>query len=467
MKIARDIGAKCTDQVYKDFLADPGTGRIDLGNNRPNVSRYFQWNGSPVRLPNLSQEVRDLLDFGTFVYIADELDARAATEDGWTRRFEIVFPVFQPDKWTATTGDIAKCLSQLSGDQFEMQFPRRGILPAQRPVRRSVVRGSWDCVCLFSGGLDSFCGASFLLESGKSVLLVAHQAEGITASTQKRMEKVLMDRFPGKVRLIQARVARSLTGSPSIPLPAKTEDSHRPRSFLFLTLATVVASSLGISEIYLPENGMIGLNAPLQVSRLGTLSTRTAHPLFIYRFNRWVNDLGLFSGQILNPYMFMNKTEVLSSASDATRQSFLETNSCAHAGSVRWEGAGPAHCGYCVPCIYRRLAMAPLGIDDALHYRYDVFTSLDSIEPYKGLDAKAVASFASRISQMTSLQIESLLMRNGAFDPEVVSICGPYVTKTFEPWREMLRNWSNEARLSLDQLTDTNTKSILSLSCES
>lgn len=463
MKIARDIGAKCTDQVYKDFLADPGTARIDLGNNRPNVSRYFQWNGSPVRLPNLSQEVRDLLDFGTLVYIADELDARAATKDGWTRRFEIVFPVSQPDKWSATTGDIAKCLSQLAGDQFEMQFPRRGVLPAQRPVRRTVVRGSWDCVCLFSGGLDSYCGASALLESGKSVLLVAHQAEGITASTQKRMEKLLLERFPGKVRLIQARVARSLTGTPSIRLPEKKEDSHRPRSFLFLTLATTVASSLGIAEVYLPENGMIGLNAPLQVSRLGTLSTRTAHPLFISRFNKWVNDLDVFPGRILNPYMFMNKTQVLASASKETRSGFRETNSCAHAGSVRWEGAGPAHCGYCVPCIYRRLAMAPLGMDEQADYHYDVFKSLGSIDAYKRLDAKAVVSFACRIGLMSSLEIESLLMRNGAFDPEEVSLCGPFVTKSLKPWREMLRYWSAESLEHLDHLTDSVTKSVFSL----
>ena len=31
-----------------------------------------------------------------------------------------------------------------------------------------------DCICLFSGGLDSFCGAIKLLEEGKSPCLVGH-----------------------------------------------------------------------------------------------------------------------------------------------------------------------------------------------------------------------------------------------------------------------------------------------------
>jgi len=107
--------------------------------------------------------------------------------------------------------------------------------------------------------------------------------------------------------------------------------------------------------------------------------------------------------------------------------------------------------------------MAPLGIDDPRDYHYDVFDSRDVIDAYKLLDSKAVVGFAKRIEHMSNLEVESLLMRNGAFSPELVSVCGPFVTDSFRPWREMLRNWSAEALKSVEQIADTKTKRIHSL----
>ena len=39
-------------------------------------------------------------------------------------------------------------------------------------------------------------------------------------------------------------------------------------------------------DILVPENGVISINVPLTVRRVGTLSTRTTHPYFIQEIQK-------------------------------------------------------------------------------------------------------------------------------------------------------------------------------------
>lgn len=49
-----------------------------------------------------------------------------------------------------------------------------------------------------------------------------------------------------------------------------------------------------------------------------------------------------------------------------------ETMSCSHP-SVRWDGEGNGHCGYCVPCIIRQAAFKAAGLTDKFSYRKGIF----------------------------------------------------------------------------------------------
>lgn len=63
------------------------------------------------------------------------------------------------------------------------------------------------------------------------------------------------------------------------------EDTTRSRSLMFFAHAIVLASGIGHHvDLYVPENGVISLNIPLTVMRLGSLSTRTTHPYFMGMF---------------------------------------------------------------------------------------------------------------------------------------------------------------------------------------
>ncbi|TOF14048.1 hypothetical protein CGJ28_26590, partial [Vibrio parahaemolyticus] len=73
-----------------------------------------------------------------------------------------------------------------------------------------------------------------------------------------------------------------------------SENSQRSRSFMFLSMAAYLASSMGEScKLIVPENGFIALNVPLDPLRLGANSTKTVHPNFMCKMGEIFDFLGL------------------------------------------------------------------------------------------------------------------------------------------------------------------------------
>src|SRR3546814_20357732 len=75
----------------------------------------------------------------------------------------------------------------------------------------------------------------------------------------------------------------------SSDLPRRKEDSQRARSLIFIAFGVLAATTLqdyhdgGEIPFFVCENGFIAINPPLTGTRLGSLSTRTAHPEFLNR----------------------------------------------------------------------------------------------------------------------------------------------------------------------------------------
>jgi hypothetical protein len=115
-----------------------------------------------------------------------------------------------------------------------------------------------SCVCLFSGGLDSFIGAIDLLQGNEDPFLVSHYWDGITSKHQTDCARALQQRFPAAaLNQIRARV-----GFPNNIVAAfPAENTLRGRSFLFFALAVLAANAIGGDVvIHMPENGLISLN---------------------------------------------------------------------------------------------------------------------------------------------------------------------------------------------------------------
>ena len=357
--------------------------------------RYF---GPPEGL------AADLLVVAGSCYVIDRLVPRAAFADRWTRELAVNLPVADPGRWSDIGLELAETLTFLTGDRWHVSFHQRHTPIYQhrhRRLRRKRVLPAAS-VCLFSGGLDSLIGAVDLLsETQGPVTLVGHYDLGSNAkAVQTKLADELASWFPRRCNLVQARVGPVPVGSASgggrqLRASETKENTLRSRSLVFLALGLYVAqqhSRKTTVPLLMPENGFIALNPPLTDSRLGSCSTRTAHPLFLERLQQIAGQLGI-ENPIVNPLASKTKGDALACSRnlDLVRQLASDTVSCAHPTRRQgWIRRSATHCGYCVPCIYRRAALHHIGMDQGDMYGIDVCSSEISIHEDIAADLRAV-----------------------------------------------------------------------------
>jgi len=237
---------------------------------------------------------------------------------------------------------------------------------------------------LFSGGLDSLVGAIDVLEAGQRLILVSHYDFGQLASTQQRLAAALATHY-GSDRVHHLGIRVQFPESPELTL--------RSRSLLFLALGLTAAAAFGPEmSLIVPENGWISLNPPLTSNRLGPYSTRTTHPYFLEQLTALWRKAGIFH-PLTNPYQHLTKGEILEKCRnrELLYRLYPLTISCARPEVGRWQGQGTGACGYCYPCLMRRVALHRLGFDDGKDYRVDVLSNAELVRHrVKGSDLRAL-----------------------------------------------------------------------------
>jgi 7-cyano-7-deazaguanine synthase in queuosine biosynthesis len=156
-----------------------------------------------------------------------------------------------------------------------------------------------------------------------------------------------------------------------VPKP-ETPSSQRARSLIFMAYGVLAATTLKRYQdgdavtLYVCENGFISINPPLTELRLGSLSTRTTHPVF-FRLVHQLFDQARMRIRMENPYQLKTKGEMLKECADKKllRAYASQTTSCG-----RYLIHGHTHCGRCVPCLVRRAAFLAAGMTDATEYVY-------------------------------------------------------------------------------------------------
>jgi 7-cyano-7-deazaguanine synthase in queuosine biosynthesis len=316
-----------------------------------------------------SEKAVDLALLAAVLTAADTRVSRSAdAEDGWTRQIGLHLPVSDVALWSTQSARIVAALNFLTGDRWELDFrPRPPGFEELVPAPKKLRTVNPSCVCLFSGGLDSFIGAIDLLAAKEAPLFVSHWWDGITSKHQAYCARALEKHFDAKIDYLRVRVGFST----DTVADSSGESTLRGRSFLFFSLAALAASAIGGSRVvHVPENGWISLNVPLDPLRVGALSTRTTHPYFIARFNELVTAIGI-DARLENSYRHQTKGQMVTGCSDKAflRREAKNTMSCSSPAKARFSTdeskRTPQHCGYCVPCLIRRASLLQgLGADD-------------------------------------------------------------------------------------------------------
>ena len=324
---------------------------------RPNVS--FISNGwlQQLKRENIapSNLVWDFVTIALSVAAADLSCEREKSEDGWTRQIELKVYLCNPEPWRTQYNLLEKAFRFLTGDIWKFEFESHGIQPP-----RSIIplETDADCVSLLSGGMDSLIGAIDLISDGFKPSFVSQEAKG-DVEKQKAFTSQL------------APSQQHFRWKSPISLSGRNESSTRGRSVVFLGYALLAATTLSKWEtstvdIYVPENGLISLNIALNSGRLGSLSTKTTHPIFLGLIQNIWDNLGI-NAKLITPYQFKTKGEMLL---ECKNQDLVKSLVCNTTSCGKYLTHGRTHCGRCVPCMVRRAAFLKAGMEDSTVYKY-------------------------------------------------------------------------------------------------
>ncbi len=137
---------------------------------------------------------------------------------------------------------------------------------------------------MFSGGLDSFIGATDLLqEDEKDIIFVSHYGGGKgVREYQDYLRKEFIKEYE-----INKNNFFSFFAAP----PGGIEDTMRTRSFMFFSHAIALASCFkGDVDLIVPENGFISINVPFTYSRTAlVVHGRHIHITWDYSKNFYMN----------------------------------------------------------------------------------------------------------------------------------------------------------------------------------
>ena len=305
----------------------------------------------------------------------------------------MIVPVEDPRGCEQATAQVNQLASFVSNDDWNFEFVRLRH-PKTTLIGRQIAPNS--SVSLFSGGLDSLCGAAAALRRGDCPVFVTHgpPANSRVESIITRLSKELNYSGPSP-RVVGFRFQSSALGTDG-KRSLFPERSRRTRPVLYLCLAGAVALECEIPTIYLNENGVLAINLPLGPNFHGSLISRHAHPETLRRFESVLLKFweGNEAPKVLNPFSEQTKGEQLSILGPASPMA-AETISCEYAGQqvariIGWlKENGHAYqdvreCGLCLPCLVRRTAMEFAGVPDKRgHYAFGARRALRTPGVYK------------------------------------------------------------------------------------
>lgn len=243
-------------------------------------------------------------------------------------------------------------------------------------------------------------------------------------------------------------------------LPA--EGTFRSRSLLFFAMGIYAAHHIdNNTPVIVPENGTISINIPLDKGRRSACSTRTTHPTFIKKLQIAILAIGI-NNKFVNPYKFKSKADMMiDSFTNPDKKRILTilyqaSCSCAkrsHNSYWNQRGHGINHCGICLPCLYRRVSLDAVGLDDSSKLGIDLFTwdyvhltdpTYRNYVRYK--DFKSVLRFL--IFRHNADSIREELMLNGVTNPRELE---NYVNLAMHSYNQVkawiAKNASNDVKL--------------------
>lgn len=364
----------------------------------------------------------DFLVLSVIVYNVDRLLSRYRhSDDGWKRDITLEgVPARNADRMNAAATLYESSISFLTGDKWTIHFSQQQPYDYNPPTNITYNRNEFSKVALFSGGLDSLIGFiddAYSLNACEKILLISHVEQGKEGADQNSILKICHERaiYNGKYARIKSGVSLDRF---SYVNKEPSESTFRSRSLLFFAMGIYCAHSISDQmQMIVPENGTISINIPLNPSRRSACSTRTTHPVFITRLEKALRSVDV-NNPLFNPYRLMSKADMVEACcrnADKNRMfSLLYKSSCSCAKrshNYHWDKPSDVierdhinHCGMCLPCIYRRVALDTIGLDNpgllGTDINHGTAYDIDNLKQVRARDYRSLLHFLrSRMSE--------------------------------------------------------------------
>lgn len=354
---------------------------------------------------HLAPRILDLLEIASYVFAADRCISRgpktAVEYHAWSRSFQFHIRVRDHGFWSQpqVRAALSEALTFMTGDaKFDFIFePGHSTPPTSlfdRPDFTICAGKAGVRVSLFSGGLDSLCGALDLLGTDKSkVILVSHQSQSGTIRTQRSLVAALQRSYPD--RLLHYKFECTLRG-----IRAR-EETQRTRSFLYTSIAYAIASAYGQNTFFVYENGVTSINLHRREDQANARTSRTTHPQTIGKIAHLFSLVGDRIFTIELPYLWHTKADVIEKLTIRSPELISSAVSCSR--TFQTQGVA-SHCGRCFQCIDRRIAAHAIESENYDHrglYTVDVIA--DDVD-----DGEARTTLVDYVRQAISLSSNSV-----------------------------------------------------------
>jgi hypothetical protein len=383
-----------TLNIYIDYQASANItefGTYSLSFNADNLSHSVKTKFDIKELWSIGGETSsiafDFLVFSMLVYNVDRaINRHKYSDDGWLRKLDVNnIPAVHEDTMNAAANLFSRAINFLTGDKWKFNFVHIDAYQYS-PNVTILDTTEYEKVSLFSGGLDSLIGfvdGAYTLHEGKKILLISHVEQGKEGHDQSRiLNKCSIVGHPYNGRYTRIGVSAGLRPKTWVNNPG-AEGTFRSRSLLFFAMGLYAAYHISVDmPLIVPENGTISINIPLDQGRRSSCSTRTTHPTFIKRLKEALQAIGIVN-KLINPYKFKSKADMMIdtfSNNDKKRilsELYDDSCSCAKRSHKKWwdRRENVLHCGKCLPCIYRRVALDAVGLDDPEKVGINIFNS--------------------------------------------------------------------------------------------
>lgn len=346
---------------FKDKTIAIGVDTDPFG-GRDIIARFDAGRLHPFTANACDPQLFDLLDLCVALNALDRFSRRP--EDGWTRRFLVRMPVFDPDLWKRHASLISEWIYALMNDEVEV-FPiarsadgthhkRHPNLALDEPV---------DRIGLVSDGLDSLCGVDV---ASRNVHCRYAWASVVAGNRGPRIRRII-DLYDLAAKADAKHVAISLKIKNGNTFPEKTQ---RSRTVVAIVMGFTAAYALDAQFVECYENGIGLLNLPVPDLQYGAMSTQVLQPKHLPLWDRVSKAFFGRTIQLSFPHRFRTKSEMIRDLSPAALALLPSTFSCD--AEARVKKSGVLHCGTCGSCRFRQLAIFDAGLTSDAEYAYAV-----------------------------------------------------------------------------------------------